>query len=308
MSVMRPVILAAIAVLAASASLATEPEPQWLAEARAMVPEGFVAGRLYRFDEAGLTGAIAVFPDGADHPESPGSAFDPGLALSVRLESGPDGLVVAEADLAPRSPDDRLRGHFEDHYAARQAALASSREDGIEPCSIEGWALSDSSAGTAVRTAPDERAPIAGWLAPPHRNPRSEAASPDGYYADFEITGYKDGWFRIENGAPPGESYGDVAPDAPETYRGEGWLKVTEVGAAYANSQMPVPRLLAYPHIDAPDYAPLGHAASYDGSLSIDGNLMRLHACSGDWALTSSRDSQRGWWRGICSNQVTNCS
>ena len=26
------------------------------------------------------------------------------------------------------------------------------------------------------------------------------------------------------------------------------------------------------------------------------------------WALTRSRDGQRGWWRGICSNQVTNCS
>ena len=83
---------------------------------------------------------------------------------------------------------------------------------------------------------------------------------------------------------------------------------MTDVAGAYANTQMPVARLLQYPNVDALSVQPGDIAADADRNLSIDGTLSRLHACSGNWALTTSRDGQRGWWRGICSNQATNCS
>ena len=39
-----------------------------------------------------------------------------------------------------------------------------------------------------------------------------------------------------------------------------------------------------------------------------DGGPKRIFACSGLWGLVESEDGVRGWWRSLCSNQVTNCS
>ena len=44
------------------------------------------------------------------------------------------------------------------------------------------------------------------------------------------------------------------------------------------------------------------------GPLDTDGGPKRLFACSGYWGLVESQDGVRGWWRSLCSNQVTNCS
>jgi hypothetical protein len=42
--------------------------------------------------------------------------------------------------------------------------------------------------------------------------------------------------------------------------------------------------------------------------LDTDGGPKRIFACSGHWGLVESQDGVRGWWRRLCSNQVTNCS
>ena len=44
------------------------------------------------------------------------------------------------------------------------------------------------------------------------------------------------------------------------------------------------------------------------GALDTDGGPRRILACSGLWGLVESHDGVRGWWRALCSNQVTNCS
>ena len=49
-------------------------------------------------------------------------------------------------------------------------------------------------------------------------------------------------------------------------------------------------------------------ARKLGGPLDTDGGPKRLLACSGYWGLVESEDGIRGWWRGLCSNQVTNCS
>jgi hypothetical protein len=187
-------------------------------------------------------------------------------------------------------------------------ALATDEEP--VACSIAGWALDESSRGTAVRAEPRDDAPIVGRLAPMSQpSPSKEAAPPEGWRAQFKITGYLDGWFRIDNAEAPGLTYGDPPPaDHPPTYTGEGWIRATEVGAAFANTNMPVPHLHEEPYLGAPTIEPGSYMAGWDGSLSIDGTLIRLHACVGYWGLATTRDWQRGWWRGICANQVTNCS
>jgi hypothetical protein len=42
--------------------------------------------------------------------------------------------------------------------------------------------------------------------------------------------------------------------------------------------------------------------------LDTGGGPKGLLACSGYWGLVESEDGVRGWWRSLCSNQVTNCS
>lgn len=290
---------------------ADEREPGWWASALRDIPEGWIAGRIYRTEDEGRKVFVAVFPRGADHPMTPGNAFDPGQVLEVSLQrKGADDTYVSSR-IYVRSPDDRAHTDNENRQAEILERLYAQAErvSGIMPCQLRGWAASDSSMGAAVRAAPDDAAVIVGRLAPPRWSSVTEAASIDGIRAEFDITGYRDGWFRIENATPPGVVYGDPPPEGyPPTYSGAGWIRVTEVRANYANTQMPVPRLLQYPHVDAADFEPGDDARSYSGDLDGDGTLMRLHACSGNWALTTSRDSQRGWWRGTCSNQVTNCS
>jgi hypothetical protein len=83
-------------------------------------------------------------------------------------------------------------------------------------------------------------------------------------------------------------------------------VKTSEVLAAYANTEMPQGWLLQAPNIDAAAFVPKDAAPG--DRLSIDGTLKTLLACSANWALTENTDGVVGWWRGICSNQATNCS
>ncbi|MBB4019853.1 MULTISPECIES: hypothetical protein [Chelatococcus] len=285
--------------------------PGWFAEAAASIPDGWVPGRIYRVVDDGRKVFIAVFPAGADHPATPGNAFDAGQVLEVTLKREGEADVIVSASLHARSPEDRLRTGNEDHHAGilQRLYARAEAEPGVVPCQIRGWAASDAGTGTPVRGAPDDGAGIVGRLGPPVWQGLSEAAGIEGLRAEFDITGYVDGWFRIENATPPGAAYGEpLPPNHPPTYGGVGWLRATEVHAGYANTQMPVPRLLQYPHVDAADYQPAEGARGHDGHLDGDGTLMRLHACSANWALTTARDFQRGWWRGTCSNQVTLCN
>ncbi|MFG1359897.1 SH3 domain-containing protein [Xanthobacter pseudotagetidis] len=301
-------LLAGVAFwFAAPAALRAEP-PAWIAEAGQKLPRGLIAGRVMRLDEEGLKATIAVFPAGADSVAHPGSVFTPLNVADVTLKSDKGVLsvvsVAVRARRAEEAPKDDDGADFE---AEILKALAGKKkaEPGVEPCRIRGWSMDESRAGLAVRAAPADDAKIVGRLAPPLRTPDSGQGSEDGWRAEFAITGYKDGWFRISGATPPGTPYGDDPPKGyPKTYSGMGWVPATAVGGAYANTQMPVARLLAFPHVDAPGDEPGGP----DGRMSIDGTLTRVLACSGPWVLSVSNDFRRGWWRGMCSNQATNCS
>jgi hypothetical protein len=53
--------------------------------AQAFVPQGYVAGAVYRTDPATMTGSLALFRLGSDDPKTPGSDFDWGHTLFVKL-------------------------------------------------------------------------------------------------------------------------------------------------------------------------------------------------------------------------------
>lgn len=292
-------------------ALADTANPDLREAAGHALPLGWMLGRLYRIDEKDGHALFAAFPAGADLPFTPGSAFDPGKTIEVGVVHKGGRLAASNTRVYARPAADIAAGDADQSdlpmelYAAAQAEGAS----GNAVCRIRGWAVSEGSTGTAVRSAPADDAPIAGRLARPYVTDSTDASSIDGWRAEFEITGYKDGWFRIANAKAPGAAYDDPPPeDFPKTYSGTGWVKATEVTATYANTNMPVPQLLQYPNVDAQSLPPGEAAAGYDDSLAIDTPIVRLHACSANWALTTSRDGQRGWWRGTCSDQATNCS
>jgi hypothetical protein len=304
-------VMATLALAVGAGALAAENDTNgWLDAATSLVPQGYVAGQAYR--RAGTTmGFLAAFPESANKPATPGSAFDPGYQVSVTLGliSGKPAFLsgtFGKADKAetPASANEAY------HADLLKKLLATARDLplGTMPCQIAGWSASDDPHGLSVHAGPLASSPILGRIAPPFLPAQSEIAPQDGWRAEFNIIGYRDGWFLIDGTQEPGAPYLEAATDGrTPSYAGRGWVRTADVGAAYANTQMPVGWLLQAPNIHAKPFIPTGHSSPNE-SMSIDGTLKRLLACSANWALTESTDGTRGWWRGTCSNQATNCS
>ena len=301
--------IAALASLAGAAIAQTpEPEPAWRKSALALVPAGYVAGDAYRTDEAAQTGYLAVYPANANDPKSSFSVLAPRQALVVKLAKGDGGLRALSAELKPRAGD----GDDED-FTKLNAELTQKRAalpSGTEPCDLGAWSWDRDPNGLNVRAEPSVKARVLGTLPPPYRLKMggSENTPEGGWLTEFRIIGFKDGWFLIEGARPPGKEYEDEKKyprSAPKPYAGRGWVAATKVGASYANGGTRMGGLFQAPFVDAkwtPAQRKLG------GPLDTDGGPKRILACSGYWGLVESEDGVRGWWRGLCSNQVTNCS
>ncbi|MFN3855679.1 MAG: hypothetical protein ACK4M0_14905 [Phreatobacter sp.] len=156
-----------------------------------------------------------------------------------------------------------------------------------------------------MRAGPSARARFLGIVPPAWSVPGRDGEPGETYRAEFEIAGYRDGWFLIRNIRAPGVDYGERYPRGrPQPFRGQGWVAARLVGAALANGGLPAGRLYQAPN----RYAAARDVAHADGEgISTGDVVQRLHACSGRWALVEI-EGVRGWWNGLCSNQVTNCS
>lgn len=323
------VLLASIVIAArASAQPVTAPaaQPEWYASALSFLPDGYVAGLGFGetstdpADAKALTGYIAAYPRTANDPKAPASAFDPGHVLVVKLNRVDGKLKAVSGELRPR--DKKLSSHVErvlssardeseyDRLHADLLAKATSLPPGTMPCDIHGWSEDKDPKGLNVRAAPDVKSKVLGTLPPPYRfkaKDGSENTPEGGWLTEFKIIGYRDGWFLIEGAQPPGKDYeGESYPrNAPKPYAGRGWVSSSKVGAQYANGDTQMGGLYQAPHTDA-NWMP---ARNEGGSeIGADGGPKRIFACSGYWALVESHDKVRGWWRRLCSNQVTNCS
>ena len=312
-------ILTSIAVMAllattASAQQASEAEPAWQASALALVPAEYVAGSAYRTDATGTTGYLAVYPASANDPKTPASVFTPRQMLAVALTK--DGSSALSAVLKPRGGRDIAAANpesAESEFADRQAELGAKRgtlPEGTEPCDLGAWSEDKDPAGLNVRAEPSVKARVLGKLPPPYRPKMggAENTPEGGWLTEFRIIGFKDGWFLIEDATPPGKDYEDekrYPRNAPKPYVGRGWVAASKVGANYANGYTRMGGLFQAPYVDAkwmPARRKLG------GALDTDDGPKRILACTGHWALVESHDGVRGWWRSLCSNQVTTCS
>ncbi len=301
---MRPFHLIAAAMLCVAtqgAACADDTEPAWRASALAMVPAGYVAGTAYRTD--GSTGYLAVYPATSNDPKTPASVFAARQSLVVTLT--PDATRALSVALKPRTEPDP--DNDDTDFAKLHADLAAKRAtlpESTEPCDLSGWSIDKDPAGLNVRAEPSTNAAILGKLPPPYHLKMGglENTPEGGWLTEFHIIGYKSGWFLIEGATPPGKSYEDETHyprNAPKPYAGRGWVAASKVGAAFANGATREGGLFQAPHIDA-RWTP---AKGVNGGDSPS----RIFACSGFWALIEV-DGVRGWWRSLCSNQVTTCS
>jgi hypothetical protein len=314
------------ALAAAPALVGPGNDPDWLKEAAKFLPDGYILGQVIAVSPDGSEAAVSVFPASANDPGSPGSAFDPGQVLDVRLHANGDSVApVAGAlhDREPLAPSAGPADRSEAGYAHLHREIwirgRQSYPSGTEPCAIRGWSIDTSPDGLDVHLRPSPDSRLLGTLPPRYRfDGAGEAAPEEGFFTEFDIIGYRDGWFMIEHAEPPGRAYADpdsYPEDYPDPYAGRGWIPADRVGAQYANGDMPVRAVDDYgapagglyqaPSIDAA-WTPARN--EFGDPVSADGGPKRILACSGLWALVESHDSVVGWWRRLCSNQVTNCS
>ena len=298
-------LLAALIACNGSANGDDASTPSWRASALALVPAGHVAGEAYRTDEAAMEGLLAVYPASADDPKSPLSAFAPREVLVVKLGRRDDALRAISAELKPRS--ESAQSESGDEQAELQAKLEARRGElppGTEPCEHHGWSIDKDPAGLNVRAEPSATAAILGKLPPPYKLKLggAENTPEGGWLTEFHIIGYRSGWLLIEGATPPGKAYEDekrYPRNSPKPFAGRGWVAANKVGAAFANGAIPEGGLFQAPHADA-------RRTKAEGT-SVGDSPARIFACSGSWALVEV-NGVRGWWRSLCSNQVTTCS
>jgi len=159
------------------------PQPSWVEGALKFLPEGFVAGYVVRAD--GTTGILPIFPANADDPKTPGSAFDRGQVLVVKLRGSGDAVEAVSASVRPREPSDidvpqdtaSVDKWFEDTNRAL-ADEAAALPAGTVPCNLGAYSIDRDPRGLNVRAEPSVKAPVLGTLPPPFKVRGSDADGP----------------------------------------------------------------------------------------------------------------------------------
>lgn len=276
----------------------------WVARARDLAGPGLALGQVRLVDFDRMAGYVAGFPAQADDPARPASALGEHPLLKAHLAFQDGRLVTVRVERVDRA---------EIQDVEESAAIADREEwarearrrvpAGTEPCELSGWSVDADAAGLNVRAQPSGQARILGRVPPPWTPPGGEGEAAT-YRAEFDIAGYRDGWFLIRNIRAPGADYGETYPRGrPQPFRGQGWVSARMVGAALANGGLPAGHLLQAPNEHAAT-RPVSRAGE---PVSTGDVVQKLLACSGRWGLIEI-EGVRGWWTSLCSNQVTNCS
>jgi hypothetical protein len=277
----------------------------WINAPGTRPPAGWIPGPVRNVDLRRMKGYVSLFRDGADDPARPGSAADAGQAIEFDLALAGDRFVttgsrVVDAHSAQDTEEwTGFVSDVEELLIARQRLPA-----GTEPCDIGGWSADSDPAGMNLRAGPSARARVIGRIPAPWKAPDRAGDTGETYRSEFKVIGYHNGWFLVRDISAPGVAYGERYPrHLPQAPRGQGWVSARLVGAALANGSLPAGRLYQAPN----EHSAYANVNRQDSPIGTGDAVERLHACSGVWGLVEV-GGHRGWWRSICSNQVTNCS
>ncbi len=254
-----------------------------------------------------MEGRIAVRSHAKDQGAPPASAYaaNPVLVAKLALRDGQLRAETTEIVERPRGAEPFLDAIQEEEETLRKELTALP--EGAEPCSLRAWSNDTDPAGLNVRAAPTTGSKVLGIVPPPRMMPKEEEAfGPGPAKSEFRVIGYRDGWFLIDRITAPGVAYEvPYQRHLPQAYKGRGWVNGRMIGGALANGGLPPGRLYVSPHADA---VANEHLTSDGHLIGAGDQIRRIHACTGSWALIETTRNQRGWWRNVCSNQVTNCS
>jgi len=172
------------------------------------------------------------------------------------------------------------------------AAAQTLDTAGATICEVRGFAIDRDPKGTNVRSAPRANAPIIGHLVPMMRIDKDEYS-----VVEFDIVGFKDGWFLIKNGSDDG-----LKLDAAHSGDGRGWISARLVGV-----QLRVPALRSAPRREARELARLRGDNWGPDSVAVSA----VHGCQGAYmevtATPIGGKPLRGWSFKPCSLQLTTC-
>ena len=157
-----------------------------------------------------------------------------------------------------------------------------------------------------MRAEPTVKTRVLGKLPPPNGSRGWQRKHTEGgWLTEFRIIGFKDGWFLIEGATPPGKEYEDEKKyprNAPKPYAGRGWVAANKVGA---NTPMAARAWAGCSRRRSSMRSGCQRSASSAGRSTqrraeTPARLQRALGSGG------SHDGVRGWWRSLCSSQVTN--
>ena len=254
-----------------------------------------------------MEGSVAIRSIASEPGRPSASAYGEHRVLVAKLIAN-DGRLHAEATriLPRRQGAEPFLDRINEMDEIVRAGLRNLPQ-GVEPCSFGAWSNDTDPAGLNVRAAPNPQSKVLGIVPPARIMPKQEEAfGPGPVKSEFRVIGHRDGWFLIENISPPGAAYAVPYPrHLPQPFKGRGWVNGRMIGGALAHGGLPEGRLYSSPHADSASTETLDSSGNHIGA---DTPIRHIHACSGWWALIETDEGKRGWWRSVCSNQVTNCS
>ena len=183
-------------------------------------------------------------------------------------------------------------------------------------CSMSGFAISTDRKGTPVRAEPDAKAKILGRLAPPQKarevDKEDVPPSDEVWRTQFQIIGFKEGWFLIENALHPYDDpnrrgvLGRRSTGGVKTYAGRGWISLAHVGGKYTYYHRTMPMGALW---EQPDENAKRLAAKNSGDAPIQGGNQpkKILGCAGEWVKVESPDGVTGWWIGLCGEPIGDC-
>lgn len=171
-------------------------------------------------------------------------------------------------------------------------AAAAMVDEPTRSCTFSAHTIDLDPAGTNIRSAPNATAlPLA-------RLPREAGEGDAAFSPEFEVIGFKKGWFLIKNAAVG--HYGDEP--VRTIFKGPGWVSAKLVGFTINNHRL----------YDAPDSSAKVVGELIGADWGPDSAIVKeVHDCSGAFVNvtleTPDGAERRGWATGLCANQVTTC-
>jgi len=173
--------------------------------------------------------------------------------------------------------------------------LRVSAESGT--CDIDAWSNGRTPEGRRIHAGRCEGAPVLATMPPP------EEFEDFVFRVELEVTGARDGWFRVDRGTTTNTI---VEEPLTTVFEGDGWVPGEFLGLLLNHS-----RLYAGPSTTADVVATLSGTGADGVRYGPDSTRVeRLLDCRGDWVLvagTLEGRPVRGWAPGTCASQLTTC-